>query len=74
MNSFNLPQPLRNIIDIRDVGAQFLDSSLADLYDPLTIPPALAKAVDRLYLPKTFATDADRVALLFSLYKEVTGE
>lgn len=64
---------------ILDARAQFPDSSLADLYDPLTMPPALAKAhkaldryVDRLYDKKGFTTDALRVAHLFELYQEKT--
>lgn len=61
---------------VLDARAQFPDSSLADLYDPLTMPPALAKAhttldkaVDHLYSPKPFAIDADRVAMLFRKYE-----
>ena len=48
--------------------------SFADLYDPLTMPPDLVKAhqkldalVDRAY-GHTFANDAERVAHLFNLY------
>jgi hypothetical protein len=65
--------------DVLDARAQFPDSSLADLYDPLTMPPILAKAhrtldraVDRLYRREPFATDADRVAMLFEKYQEYT--
>ncbi len=64
---------------ILDARAQFPDSSLADLYDPLTMPPALAKAhkqldraVDKLYSTKPFATDAERVAMLFEKHQEMT--
>jgi hypothetical protein len=64
---------------ILDARAQFPDSSLADLYDPLAMPPALArahkaldKAVDRLYQKQPFASDADRVAMLFEKYQEQT--
>jgi len=60
------------VLDARD---QFPGSTLADLYDPLTMPPELAKAhaaldraVDRLYRKDPFETDADRVALLFERY------
>lgn len=63
---------------IHDARAQFPDSSLADLYDPLTMPPILSKAhstldkaVDKLYSTKPFAADADRVALLFMKYQAV---
>ena len=44
---------------VLDVRAEFPNSSLADLYDPLTMPPALVKAhneldkADRSGLPAT---------------------
>ncbi|MFM7389300.1 MAG: DNA methyltransferase [Vampirovibrionales bacterium] len=54
-------------------------ATLADLYDPTTMPPelrkahtALDKAVDACYQRKPFASDAERVALLFDLYEEAT--
>ncbi len=68
---------------VLDARAQFPDSSLADLYDPLTMPPvllkahqALDKAVDAAYLEqhkgkKSFATEAERVAFLFERYQEL---
>jgi hypothetical protein len=66
---------------VLDARAEFPDASLADLYDPLTMPPVLAKthkaldhAVDKLYQKQPFATDADRVALLFEKYKEKIGD
>ena len=53
------------------VGGQ----SLADLYDPLSMPPNLAaahdaldKAVDACYGKTKFPNDAKRVAFLFELY------
>ena len=66
---------------VLDARALFPGSSLADLYDPLTMPPALAKAhqkldaaVDAAYAQdavhpgkKSYAQDADRVAYLFEL-------
>lgn len=61
---------------VLDARAQFPDSSLADLYDPLTMPPNLAKAhsnldkaVDKLYQKRLFLSDAQRVAHLFMLYQ-----
>lgn len=61
-----------------DAREQFPDSTLADLYDPLTMPPALLKAhraldkaVDSAYSRKKFSGDADRVAYLFELYQEL---
>jgi hypothetical protein len=69
---------------VLDARAQFPDASLADLYDPLTMPPALVKAhqkldavVDAAYLAKSnrkgFKSDAERVAFLFELYQKYTS-
>ncbi len=69
---------------VLDARAQFPGSSLADLYDPLTMPPALLKthhrldaAVDKAYQlsggPKSYAGDAERVAFLFTLYQRLTS-
>jgi hypothetical protein len=65
---------------ILDARAAFPDSSLADLYDPLTMPPALVKAhqkldtaVDAAYGKRTFNNDAERVAYLFELYQKYTS-
>lgn len=62
---------------VLDARAQYPDCSLADLYDPLTMPPELRKAhkaldaaVDKAY-GKKFKDDAARVAHLFELYKEL---
>ena len=59
--------------------AEYPDSSLADLYDPNTMPPnltkahkALDRAVDRLYHREPFASDAERVAMLLELYQNKT--
>lgn len=64
---------------VLDARAEFPDSSLADLYDPVIMPPSLTKAhktldraVDRLYRKNPFTTDAERVAMLFELYSEAT--
>lgn len=66
----------QKVLDVRD---QFPDSSLADLYDPLTMPPALVKAhqeldkaVDLCYRPQVFTNEASRIAFLFELYAEYT--
>jgi len=76
-----IEQTAQSVLDAR---AQFANSSLADLYDPLTMPPALHKAhqkldtaVDAAYQPsggkKTYTTDAERVAFLFDLYQRITS-
>ncbi|MFA6187759.1 MAG: type IIL restriction-modification enzyme MmeI [Sulfuricurvum sp.] len=56
------------------------DSSLADLYNPLTMPPkllkaheALDKAVDKLYRKEGFKSDTERVAHLFELNRQMTS-
>ena len=55
-------------------------ATLADLYDPLTMPAPLLKAhqaldhaVDRCYRPEPFASDRARVECLFSLYEQLTA-
>ena len=76
-----IEQAAQSVLDAR---TQFADASLADLYDPLTMPPALLKAhqrldaaVDAAYQPsggkKTYASDAERVAFLFELYQRITS-
>ena len=73
---------------VLDARAQFPDSTLADLYDLLTMPPVLVKAhqqldkvVDAAYLatekaagrkPPRLTTDAERVAFLFERYQALT--
>ena len=54
-------------------------ASLADLYDPLTMPAALLeahqsldRAVEKAYLSKPFANDRERVEYLFTRYEELT--
>ena len=69
---------------VLDARAKFPGSSLADLYDPLTMPPALLKAhqkldaaVDKAYQlcggRKSYASDAERVAFLFERYQQLTS-
>jgi hypothetical protein len=65
---------------VLDARAQFPQSSLADLYDPLTMPPALVKAhqvldaaVDAAYGKRNFRNDAERVAFLFERYQAITS-
>jgi hypothetical protein len=76
-----IEQAAQGVLDAR---AQFAGASLADLYDPLTMPPALLKAhqkldaaVDAAYVPsggkKAYSSDAERVAFLFELYQRITS-
>ncbi|WP_027389564.1 class I SAM-dependent DNA methyltransferase [Chrysiogenes arsenatis] len=63
-----------------DARAAHPDATLADLYDPLTMPPDLVKAhqkldraVDAAYGVKSFANEAERVAFLFRRYQELVA-
>ena len=65
---------------VLDARAKFPNASLADLYDPLTMPVDLSKAhqkldavVDMAYAHRKFTGDSDRVAFLFELYREITS-
>ncbi|CAM5633073.1 DNA methyltransferase [Rhodanobacter lindaniclasticus] len=74
---------------VLDARAAFPDSTLADLYDPLSMPPALVKAhqaldraVDAAYAaaekaagrkPPKLGSDAERVAFLFERYQHLTS-
>jgi hypothetical protein len=58
---------------------QFSGQTLAQLYDPDKMPPvlrsahhALDDAVDALYQPKPFESDAARLELLFEMYEAAT--
>jgi hypothetical protein len=62
---------------VLDVRAEFAESSLADLYDPLIMPPKLVKAhkeldkaVDLCYRRQAFTNETIRIAYLFQLYNE----
>jgi hypothetical protein len=66
---------------VLDARLQFPNSSLADLYDPLTMPPALVKAhneldkaVDLAYRPQAFTSEANRMVFLFELYEKYTAD
>jgi len=60
---------------------RYSSSSLADLYDPLTMPRDLLgahrkldKVVDRLYSRKKMRVDSERLLLLFGLYLKYTND
>jgi hypothetical protein len=75
----------QTVLDVRtkfQTGEQ--PATLADLYDPLTMPPELLKAhqkldaaVDKAYEAsggkKHYKSDAERVAFLFELYQKYTS-
>jgi len=65
---------------VLDTRAIYPDSSLADLYDPLTMPldllkahQALDKAVDLCYRPQAFVSELSRIEFLFGLYEQYTA-
>ena len=67
----------KGVLDAREA---YPTSTLADLYDPVTMPPALMKAhvaldraVDRCYRKENFANDRARVEHLFALYEKLTA-
>ncbi len=73
----NIEAAAQGVLDAR---AAFPDSTLADLYDPTTMPPALVKAhqaldraVDAAYGKRRFDTDAERVTFLFERYQYLTS-
>ena len=66
---------------VLDVRASFPNSSLADLYNPLTMPAELVKAhnelnksVDAAYSRQIFSTEAKRMEFLFELYEKYTAD
>jgi type I restriction-modification system DNA methylase subunit len=65
---------------VLDARAMFPGASLADLYDPNTMPPvlvkahqALDKAVDVCYRPQPFINETKRIEFLFELYDKYTS-
>ena len=88
-NNFPWPTPTeaqraaieRAAQDILDARAAHPGASLADLYDPLTMPPNLVaahaandRAVDAAYgQPRGFPTEAARLAFLFDLYQNLVA-
>jgi len=87
-NNFPWPNPTekqkaaieKTAQDVLDARAKFPKASLADLYDPVAMPPALAKAHQKLdkavesAYSRSFDDDGQRVAFLFELYQKLSGE
>jgi hypothetical protein len=72
-----IEEKAQQVLDVRD---SFTTSSLADLYNPLTMPPALVKAhneldkaVDASYSKQAFTSEAKRMEFLFELYEKYTA-
>lgn len=83
-NNFPFPKPNAAQVEgieqaaqgVLDARAAFPGSSLAQLYDPLAMPPELTKAhanldraVDRAYRPQPFLNERLRMEFLFKLYE-----
>ena len=73
-----IEEKAQNVLDVR---ASFSTSSLADLYNPLTMPPTLVKAhneldkaVDAAYSKQAFTSEAKRMEFLFELYEKYTAD
>jgi hypothetical protein len=65
---------------VLEARKEFPKATLADLYDPLAMPPALVKAhadldrvVELCYRPQAFQSDRQRVEFLFALYERLTA-
>jgi hypothetical protein len=65
---------------VLDARAAHPNATLADLYDPLTMPPNLRaahndldKAVDRCYRKQPFTSERERVEHLFELYQRLAA-
>jgi hypothetical protein len=65
---------------VLDVRSKFPSATLADLYDPIAMPPelsrahsALDRAVERCYRKEPFASERARVEFLFQLYERLTA-
>ena len=74
----NIAQTAQAILDVR---AKYPDSSLADLYDPATMPYDLLeahrkndRAVMQAYGFSTKMTESECVARLFEMYARMTEE
>lgn len=71
----NIEAAAQSVLDARK---KFPDATLADLYDPLSMPPELVqahanldRAVDLCYRPQPFENDRQRVEHLFALYEKL---
>ena len=84
-NTFPMPEKGADLQNLNPLAQAVLDArnahpnaTLADLYDPDLMPPdlrkahhALDRAVDRLYRPRKFSSERERVEHLFVLYERM---
>ena len=68
----------QKVLDARDF---YPELTLADLYDPDKMPPELKEAhenldlaVDQLYRAQPFASDDERLSMLFNLYEKLVAK
>ncbi|WP_276362762.1 type IIL restriction-modification enzyme MmeI [Daejeonella sp. H1SJ63] len=73
-----IKQAVKELMNARN---EFPNSSLADLYNKTTMPPALVKAhddldkaVDLAYRSQPFTSEAKRMEFLFELYEKYTAD
>jgi hypothetical protein len=66
---------------VLDTRTMFPNTSLADLYNPTTMPPSLTKAhieldkaVDLAYRSQPFTSEVKRMEFLFELYEQYTAD
>ena len=86
-NTFPLPPKEADLAPLEPLAQALLDAraehsgaTLADLYDPDLMPvklrrahQALDRAVDRLYRPRKFSSERERVEHLFALYERMSA-
>ncbi|MDD4206167.1 MAG: class I SAM-dependent DNA methyltransferase, partial [Candidatus Delongbacteria bacterium] len=77
VQQINIEKAAQKVLDAR---ALFPNSSLAELYDPVSMPPELVKAhneldraVDLAYRSQPFVSEANRMEFLFELYEKYTA-
>lgn len=65
---------------VLDARAKYPTATMADLYDPNSMPPDLARAhaaldraVDRAYRKEPFTSERERVEFLFGLYQQLVA-
>lgn len=73
-----IAEKAQRVLDVRKL---FINSSLAELYNPLTMPAELIrahndldKAVDLAYRAQPFSNEAKRMEFLFELYESYTAD
>lgn len=67
-------------VSIGDVREEYIGKTMADLYDPDTMPEDLRDAhhqldlaVDRCYRKKPFESDSERLEILFKMYEKLSS-